>query len=407
MKTIISVILIAAFIISCAPVLPANSANKSSESPDQVVINISNNTGVNQTASANLTINSTTPKNQTTPAVNKSSAFTPRKEIVEGELVNFPSLRAVDPDGDPITYTFSKPLSEKGEWRTSVGDAGEYPITITASDGVNTVSQQVLIVVKARNKAPSIALNEPLFTAEGQTFTLQLNVSDADGDRVTVNYSGFMSSESKLVGYNESGLRKVVISASDGKSVTTREVLVSVNNTNRPPTFASLAAIKVKEGEKVTVKPSATDPDGDKVTFTFDSPLGVDGSWTTAVGDAGNYSLNVIASDGELTAEQKVTITISAVNRPPVIELDSPINVKEGETVHLTPTITDKENDEVKVTYAGWMTSDTKQTNFNDQGSHKVVVSARDSAGNQATLDVTVNVADVNRPPVFGSESFG
>ena len=403
MKTIISIILLAVLIISCAPVLPANSANKSPESPKQIVIV---NLSVNNTNSTNVTV--TLPvqiQNQTTLAL--TNASTPHKEAVEGELVNFPSLRASDPDGDPITYTFSKPLNEKGEWRTKEGDAGEYPVTITASDGVNTVSQQVLVIVKPRNKPPVIMLEEPLATAEGQNFTLHINVSDADGDRVTVNYSGFMTLESKIVGYNESGLRKIVITATDGKSITTREVLVSVNNTNRPPSFASLASISVNEGEKIAVKPTATDPDGDKTSFTFDEPLDASGNWKTEIGDAGDYQLTIIASDGELTTEQTVDVTVRAVNRPPVIELDSPINIKEGEIVKLSPTITDKENDEVKITYSGWMTSDTKQTSFNDQGQHKVIVTARDSAGNQATFEVTVDVADVNRPPVFGSESFG
>ena len=35
----------------------------------------------------------------------------PRKEVKEGELVSFPNLKAVDPDGDPITYTFTAPLN--------------------------------------------------------------------------------------------------------------------------------------------------------------------------------------------------------------------------------------------------------------------------------------------------------
>src|SRR3990167_2168547 len=118
MKTIISIILLAVLIISCAPVLPANSANKSPESPKQIVIV---NLSVNNTNSTNVTV--TLPvqtQNQTTLAL--TNASTPHKEAVEGELVNFPSLRASDPDGDPITYTFSKPLNEKGEWRTKEGD---------------------------------------------------------------------------------------------------------------------------------------------------------------------------------------------------------------------------------------------------------------------------------------------
>src|SRR3990167_1780809 len=125
MKTIISIILLTVLIISCAPVLPANSLNKTTESPKQVA-----NVSMNQTNTTNTSASAANSTLATATEVSASpNASIPRKEVVEGELVNFPGLRASDPDGDPITYTFSKPLTEKGEWRTNLGDAGEYPVT--------------------------------------------------------------------------------------------------------------------------------------------------------------------------------------------------------------------------------------------------------------------------------------
>ena len=97
---------------------------------------------------------------------------------------------------------------------------------------------------------------------------------------------------------------------------------------------------------------------------------------------------------------------MEAVNRPPVIELESTVTVKEGEMVKLNPAITDKEGDEVRVSYSGWMNSNTKATTYNDAGNHTVVISARDTAGNEARLEVTVSVEDVNRQPIFGAGSF-
>ena len=52
-----------------------------------------------------------------------------------------------DPDADILTYTFTEPLDENGEWQTTYGDAGEYTATITVSDGVTEVSEEVLIIV--------------------------------------------------------------------------------------------------------------------------------------------------------------------------------------------------------------------------------------------------------------------
>ena len=49
------------------------------------------------------------------------------------------TVSAVDPDGDPIVYNFTQPLDEKGEWQTGDGDAGEYIVTVYASDGKSTM----------------------------------------------------------------------------------------------------------------------------------------------------------------------------------------------------------------------------------------------------------------------------
>ncbi len=388
-KKTISIIILA-IMLACAPVLPASNVdNKTTEEPLAVNLSVEENLSDVEDKPAETSV-----------------ADLPKKEVVEGELVNFPNLKAVDPDGDPITYTFTKPLNEKGEWRTKEGDAGQYQVTITASDGVNTITQQLLILVKPRNRPPVISLEEPVEITEGQNLTLKFNTSDPDGDNVTVTYSGFMTSPSKFVDYNESGLRKVVLTATDGKTTVTKEILVSVNNTNRAPVLSKIEDVIVKEGEKVSFNPKADDPDGDKVSFIFDEPLDDKGMWETQIGDAGEYEFIVMATDGDLTAEQLVQLKVESVNRPPVIELESPVRVKEGETVVLAPTITDKENDEVKITYSGWMTGESRKTGYDDEGEHEVLITARDSAGSQSTLKVIVIVEDVNRPPVFGSESF-
>jgi hypothetical protein len=330
----------------------------------------------------------------------------PTKEVVEGELVNFPNLKAVDPDGDLIAYTFTAPLNEKGEWQTKEGDAGDHLITITASDGTNTVSQQILIIVKPKNKPPVIELQEPVETMEGQTLVLTPTITDPEGNNITVTYAGWMDSNTKEIGYEENGLHKVVITADDGKAKTTREIIISVKNANRAPELADVAPQTIKEGEKIKIKASAKDPDNDNVTFTYDFPLNEQGEWQTAVGDAGDYEIIITANDGELSAQKTFVLTVEAVNRPPVIELESPVLVKEGDTVTLNPTITDKEGDEVRVSYSGWMNSNTKQTSYDDAGNYKVTITARDTAGNEAKLEVIVSVEEVNRPPIFGAGSF-
>lgn len=399
MKQLAIIAILAIALIACAPVMPAqnnnaeqNTTNETTEEPIQIEAPEPAAPETNETAEEPIEV------------ANKSDL--PKKEVVEGELVDFPNLKAVDPDGDPITYTFTSPLNPEGKWQTEEGDAGEHVITITASDGSNVVSQQVLIVVLPKNKPPMIELEEPVTAQEGTTFTIQPTVTDLEGDEVTITYSGWMTSATREIGYDESGNHKIVITAEDGKSKSTKEVIISVENVNRAPEFSSITPQTIKEGQKVTVKPSAKDPDGDSVEYVFDFPLDETGAWQTEIGDAGEYEILVTATDGDQMSEQVFMLVVEAVNKAPVIELESPVLAQESETVQLNPVITDPEGDEVRVSYSGWMTSNTKATGYDDSGNHKVTIVARDTAGNEARLEIIVSVQDVNRPPVFGAGSF-
>src|SRR3989344_799582 len=61
---------------------------------------------------------------------------------------------AIDPDNDSIIYAYSRPLNEKGQWQTGYDDAGEYLITVTASDGINKSTKEVLLVIENKNQPP-------------------------------------------------------------------------------------------------------------------------------------------------------------------------------------------------------------------------------------------------------------
>ena len=333
----------------------------------------------------------------------------PVKRIKEGDMVSFPNLKAIDPDGDSITYKFTTPLSEKGEWQTSVGDEGEYVVTITASDGKNEVEQQVRIIVESLNKAPIITLSTPkeITVEEGKTVTIDAQATDADNDPVTLTFSGWMETSTKETTFSDAGQHSVIITASDGKTETTEEVTVIVTNVNRAPTLNNIAEITLKEGETAAVNVEAVDPDGDDVTITFGVPLGAqDGVWETKQGDAGTYEVEVKVSDGTLEDAKTVKIIVQSLNKPPVINLALPtINVEEGETVQIDAEITDPENDELTITYSGWMTSTSYITDYDDAGTHVVTITVTDGI-NTATEDVTVNVLDKNRPPTFDPGAF-
>ncbi|HLF54231.1 MAG TPA: Ig-like domain-containing protein [Candidatus Nanoarchaeia archaeon] len=390
--TIVMALLAIALLASCTIPTPAREQNKTVEKNESMMEEV------------NETIEEVPEEVPEEPV--RDLKDVPKKEVIEGDLVSFPNLKATDPDGDPVTYTFTAPLNAKGEWQTKEGDAGEHLITITASDGVNTVKQEVLIIVNPKNKPPVIDIEDVIEVDEGDEAIVEPDVTDPDGDEVTVTLSGWTTENTKATTFDDAGLHKVVITATDGKLTATKEIIVSVKNINRAPEIEDLASVEIKEGEKVTVKAKASDVDGDKITFAYGEPLDATGTWTTKVGDAGEYEVTVTASDGDLNAETSFTLTVTPANRPPVIELDSPVSATEGNLVELEPTITDPEGDEVTVKYSGWMTSSTKQLGYNDEGNHKVTITAADTAGNEAEMEIIVSVEDVNRAPIFGAGSF-
>lgn len=69
-------------------------------------------------------------------------------------------LEAIDDDGDELSYEISdERFSQDGysfTWETTYDDAGEHTATVIVSDGVDTVSQEVKVVVENVNRAPVI-----------------------------------------------------------------------------------------------------------------------------------------------------------------------------------------------------------------------------------------------------------
>ncbi|MDO8661112.1 MAG: hypothetical protein Q7K43_04435, partial [Candidatus Woesearchaeota archaeon] len=324
------------------------------------------------------------------------------KEFIEGELVFFPKLKATDPDGNKITYQFSKPLNSSGKWQTKEGDAGEYTINITATDGELNATQQIQIRIKKQNHTPILTISKTNIKAkEGETLNIDAKVSDPDNDSVSLTFSGFSTTASKPLSYDDAGKHEVELTADDGKLKTTKKITIDVENVNRAPAFEQLKEVIVTEGGLVFIKPKVSDPDGDEVKLTFSKPLNSLGEWQTKEGDAGEYLINITAKDGSLNSTLQSKVIVETQNKAPKIDVkETTIRVKEGETVVLNFTVTDPEGDKVETEISGWMTSKTKPTDFSSQGTHQVTITAKDATHTTTQL-VIIEVENVNRAPVF------
>src|SRR5690606_18051920 len=104
--------------------------------------------------------------------------------------------------------------------------------------------------------------------------------SDADGDKLTFSISNrpswasFDSATGRLSGTPGAAdvrtYSNIVISVSDGEaSAALPGFSIVVQAVNSPPTISGTPATSVEEGSAYSFTPTASDPDGDALTFTI------------------------------------------------------------------------------------------------------------------------------------------
>ncbi len=320
--------------------------------------------------------------------------------VTEGEIASLASLQAEDPDGDTISFTFSEPFNEQGLWQTNDGDAGKYLVTVKASDGVLSTTEQIQLVVLATNKGPVIDCPSKFEVHEEELIDLPCLIFDREGDEVTFTVSGFMDELTYQTSYGDAGAYAVVIAATDGQRTTVKEINLSILEQNQLPIVQALEPITVQEGETVRLNVIAEDPDGDELTMTYPLLFDSNGNWKTVRGDSGLYELEAIVSDGEDSVSVELSIVVEKINFAPTIEAMESIEVNEGETITLEIEANDEDGDELEIVISGFMNENTYETAYNDEGDHWVLITVSD-ATHSVEENVSITVNNVNRPPVF------
>lgn len=239
--------------------------------------------------------------------------------IKENETVKL-KPKAEDLDEDVIKFTFSEPVDENGEWTTSFGDAGNYLITVTASDGKTQTEKKVLLTVDRVNVAPIIESIDDIEVDEGSILSLSPKVSDLNGDLVTVTISDPIGNDGRWeIDYQTAGDYTVTITADDGEDETVETINIKVKKKNVAPVIEDIGDVVMDEGDTITLSPSVSDVNGDDIKVTISEPLGNDGVWETGYTDHGVYTVSIKATDGEATTTREVQVTVNDINKAPVI----------------------------------------------------------------------------------------
>lgn len=251
---------------------------------------------------------------------------------------------------DPVTGAISFIAAPDFESPADADGDNVYEVTVTASDGTNSTDQAVSITVDPVDEGPAtFSSGTTASFDENATGTVYTAVA-ADPDNSTIIYSLGTAGDSALFAIDSAtgaltflappdfeapadgdtdNVYDVTVSASDGTTVTTQIVQVTVNDVNEAPVVTSAATASTSENNSgVVYTATATDPEGgvlsyslsgaDAALFTinatsgevsflappdFEAPLDADGNNV--------YEITVTASDGSNVDTQAVSITVT------------------------------------------------------------------------------------------------
>ena len=315
---------------------------------------------------------------------------------------------------------------------------GTDTFTYAITQGDKTSSAEVTVTVSAVNDAPSIDIASTIQVPENQTAVTTVSVSDVDEDDLTLSLGGTdassfnLSSENVLTfkeepDYETKTSYGITLSLTDGTETVTKDLTISITNVNDvAPEFTSDATFSADENQTVIDTVTATDAEGDEVTFTVSgSELAITSAGVLTFVSAPDYetktsyTATVSASDGVNTTTQDITVNVTDVNEAPVFTSNATFSADENQTAIDTVTATDAEGDdivftvsgsELAITSAGVLTF-VSAPDFETKSVYIATVTASDGV-NETTQDITININDVSMQlfvktfTVSGSELF-
>ena len=269
----------------------------------------------------------------TTAAVDAQYAFTPT---------------ATDPDGNTLTYgianrpswaTFNTTTGRLSGTPTSANVGSYGNILITVSDGQASAQLPAFALTVSKtapaNRAPVISGTPPTSVTQGTAYSFQPTASDPDGNPLTFSianrpsWATFSTTTGRLQGTptasNVGTFSNIAISVSDGTATAQLPAFsITVSNTaNGAPVISGTPATSVMQGTAYSFQPTASDPNGNPLTFsitnapswaTFNTTTGrLQGTPTAS--NVGTFSNIVIrVSDGSTTTSLAAfNITVLAV----------------------------------------------------------------------------------------------
>ncbi len=275
-------------------------------------------------------------------------------EIEETEKISL-GAQAQDPDNDELLYGYTEPLNASGEWQTNYGDAGTYNPSIIVSDGEQTTSQTITIIVRKKQIGPTILSIEPsettVNTDEGKSLVFRAKAEDQNKDTLQYSWSlddRILSSGQEFTyepAYDSAGEHAIALSISDGTEDIEQRWIVTVYDVDLDSLFESIRDTTAAETDIVSLQ--IPDFESYGLTYTISDPLGNDNLWQTDYDDAAGYEVTVFARGLGYLRQKTVIITIADKDRPPRLVAPDAVWVEEGALMQIPLQASDPDDDTI------------------------------------------------------------
>lgn len=407
--------------------------------------------GEEESANAEAPPTSPSPSPSPTPPANTPPTITgsPGVTIQAGQAYSFKATGA-DADGDTLGYA----VTGNPAWTSfdaasgtlagtpadaNVGTSGNIVISVSDGRGGSAALPAFQITVTARppttpptpgNTPPTISGAPAASATVGTAYSFQPSASDANGDTLTFSISNrpswasFNPANGRLSGTpgssNVGTTSNILISVSDGKggSASLPAFLIRVvAAANRPPTITGSPGTSVQAGTAYSFQPSASDPDGNTLSYSIvNLPSWASFSTSTgrltgtpAAANVGSTSGIVISvSDGRGGSASLPAFSLavtSAPNRAPTITGTPTTAATVGTAYSFRPTGADADGDTLTYSISNkpaWASFNTTNGTLGgtpaeaDAGSYaNIVIGVSDGKAttNLAAFTITVSTA--------------